>query len=183
LDFKECGWFGKGRWEFAAIVYDNQGNVRIRMQGKRNEYVRATAVAGPELPNGELLWTNDLLAYDMTNPWKLNKFSQSFNYITPEMNKVIPVSDSRLRPDRIALERQDLKTVCHLLNSRTYYVQAASAKRILEERQRERTRIRKAQGAGWHPVYFDRVEEKGSVGWKYKGGYWEERAARIAEQS
>jgi len=82
---------------------------------------------------------------------------------------VLPPTDSRLRPDRMALYVGDVK-------------KAATEKHILEERQREDRRKREAQNKTWVPKYFKLSKDSdGDDYWEYTGGYWEEKDKRIAE--
>jgi hypothetical protein len=54
----------------------------------------------------------------------------------------LPSSDSRLRTDRIALQKEDGKT-------------AGTEKHKIEEKQREERRQREKEGKTWSPVWFD----------------------------
>ena len=55
--------------------------------------------------------------------------------------KTVPPTDGRLRPDRLSLEKGDVK-------------KAGQEKHILEERQREERRKREKNNEEWVPKYF-----------------------------
>jgi len=87
------------------------------------------------------------------------------------MKAVLPATDSRLRPDRIALEKADVKT-------------AKAEKYALEERQREDKRKRERLGTEWSPRWFKLAkDEDDQEYWQYVDGYWEERAKRVENAS
>lgn len=79
-------------------------------------------------------------------------------------------SDSRLRPDRFALEKGDL-------------AKAGSEKSSLEERQRAEKRSREAKGHQFTPRWFDFTSEITPTPWgdlevyQYNGKYTEHRAS------
>lgn len=91
--------------------------------------------------------------------------------MSENLEKILPPTDSRLRPDRYALEKGDVK-------------KAAQEKHVLEEKQRDERRKREASGKAWTPRYFKIVkDEDGDDFWEYQGGYWEEREKRIQAKS
>ncbi|GJP37668.1 hypothetical protein CLOM_g22104 [Closterium sp. NIES-68] len=82
----------------------------------------------------------------------------TLNEITPDLEGVLPPTDSRLRPDQRALEQG--------------YFERANAEKIrLETRQRQ---ARESKEEGWHPRWFKQMGPHNT--WTYVGGYWEHRA-------
>jgi len=80
---------------------------------------------------------------------------------------ILPPTDSRIRPDRYALERNDSKT-------------AAQEKHRLEEKQRADKRQREKLNQQWTPRYFKiSYDEDNQEFWEYIGGYWEGRDERV----
>jgi len=71
--------------------------------------------------------------------------------IDPNVN-ILP-TDSRLRPDRLALELGDDRKAC-------------TEKRSLEEKQREAKASRAKNQQEWKPKYFERDI---ALGWRLKG--------------
>jgi len=87
------------------------------------------------------------------------------------MRPILPPTDSRLRADRLALEKGDAKT-------------AATEKFALEEKQREDRKKREKAGTEWSPKWFKISKDvDGQEYYEYLGGYWEERAKRIEKAS
>ncbi|KAL8228628.1 hypothetical protein R6Q59_000568 [Mikania micrantha] len=87
-------------------------------------------------------------------------FAHKVNSFSTEPKKLLP-SDSRLRPDRYALEMGDL----------------------LEEKQRAEKRIRESKGQDFVPKWFDQTDQTASTPWRdleiyeYNDKYIEHRAA------
>jgi len=87
------------------------------------------------------------------------------------MRPILPPTDSRLRADRLALEKGDAKT-------------AATEKFALEDKQREDRKKREKAGTEWSPKWFKISKDvDGQEYYEYLGGYWEERAKRIEKAS
>eukprot|EP00879_Flechtneria_rotunda_P011364 GHRR01011869.1.p1 GENE.GHRR01011869.1~~GHRR01011869.1.p1 ORF type:complete len:445 (+),score=178.41 GHRR01011869.1:119-1453(+) len=173
LDFKACGWFGSGQYEFDGFVLDAEGNAKGIMSGKWNSYVElapchpdGTPVADTEKRR---LWTckdkpeDDAygcthFAWDLTNCRYLTK---------PPM-----ASDSRRRADRHALQERQMAA-------------AAVEKGMLDEQQRQEAKVREEQGEQWQPRWFDPApdmqvlpgEEPADMVplWRYNGKYSTEK--------
>jgi len=73
-------------------------------------------------------------------------------------NELLPKTDSRRRPDRIALEVQDNNL-------------AASEKHRLEEAQRHKKKVRDEKNLLWIPKYFVEDEKNLNHRWTYKYNY------------
>lgn len=84
----------------------------------------------------------------------------TLNEVTPIESNHLPSSDSRLRPDQIALELGQIDL-------------AEQEKKRVEEKQREKRK----ETVGTHqPQYFEMIgqgEQAGSKEWKYRGDYCE----------
>ncbi|PNY00438.1 oxysterol-binding protein 3a-like [Trifolium pratense] len=96
-------------------------------------------------------------------------FAHKLNSFDTAPKKLLP-SDSRLRPDRAALEKGDLSL-------------SGNEKSSLEERQRAEKRNREAKNHKFTPRWFDLTEEVTPTPWgelevyQYNGKYSEHRAA------
>jgi len=82
------------------------------------------------------------------------------------LEKVLPETDSRIRPDRRSLETGDMDL-------------AGREKNRLEEKQRDDRRALESRKEKWVPKFFKRVPN-GVYDhvWEYTGNYWEERDTR-----
>jgi hypothetical protein len=74
----------------------------------------------------------------------------------------LPKTDSRRRPDRIALENLD-------------YSKAASEKHRLEEAQRHQKKVRDEKQLPWLPKFFEEDVNNVEHRWKYKNNYWSKK--------
>ena len=78
----------------------------------------------------------------------------------------LPPTDSRLRGDRLALEKGDLET-------------AGKEKHRIEEEQRKIRKERESRKEEYLPTYFRKSGSSEEGGWKYVGDYWGDRQKRI----
>lgn len=114
-----------------------------------------------DLPS-TLLWEVDPRPENSSDYYYFTFFAMSLNEMNPELKKVLPLTDSRLRPDIRKLEEGDVDG-------------AAFEKNRLEEKQRDARKLRKKDKITWNPVWFERgmhpfAKEEA---WSYKGGYWD----------
>ena len=127
----------KGNWKNTIDLYDNQGR-------KIKTIFEAAKTRGEE-------------------EYYFSDFDIQLNYITEEMKKKLPCTDSRLRPDLRALENQD-------------YELAKSEKLRLEIEQRKRKKEMDENGTQYTPYYFDEVYDDitGELVYTYKRDYWKD---------
>ncbi|CAI4226773.1 unnamed protein product [Auanema sp. JU1783] len=106
----------------------------------------------PLLSDSKVLWTANQLVSNYEKNFFFTPFVLSLNELTDELRKKLPPTDSRFRPDIVALENG----LCD---------RAESAKHALEESQRSRRK----QGVGNEPLWFKFDGKK----WKYSGKYFD----------
>lgn len=175
LYFQPCGWFGAGRYEVDGYVYSTDEEPKMLMTGKWNESMsyQPCDKEGEPLPGTEL-----------KEAWRLNETPENdkyqYTYFAHEINsfdtapKKLLASDSRLRPDRYALEKGDLS-------------KSGAEKSRLEEMQREEKRTREVKGAQFVPRWFDKTGEIVPTPWdelelyEFNGKYNEHRV--VADSS
>jgi len=185
LTFTKCGWFSKGWHEIAGTIYDAKGNATITIHGKWNEAIFGKLVSNingkdspykkeilQKLSNGGALWNHTnkpLPASELPCTYMTDWTAHSLliSNLTEEMRNILPPTDSRIRADRYALEKEDVKT-------------AASEKHRLEEKQRAEARARVAKGNSWVPRYFT-VSKNSDHDWDFNGSYFKEREQRVAK--
>eukprot|EP00027_Filamoeba_sp_ATCC50430_P018898 CAMPEP_0168578322 /NCGR_PEP_ID=MMETSP0413-20121227/21267_1 /TAXON_ID=136452 /ORGANISM="Filamoeba nolandi, Strain NC-AS-23-1" /LENGTH=456 /DNA_ID=CAMNT_0008612153 /DNA_START=31 /DNA_END=1401 /DNA_ORIENTATION=- len=194
---KQCGWFSKGWHEVEGEVLDAQGNPCIQIFGKWNEAIHAKVLADykqqPEkkdkkkekkgkkndnleekLSKEEALWVHTNLPLPVNElpcKYMIDWSSHSLQVVqcSELQRKTVPPTDGRLRPDRISLEKGDVK-------------KAGQEKHMLEERQRDERRKREKNNEEWVPKYFKLVmDEDDQEYWQYVGGYFEAREERVRE--
>ncbi|XP_057436942.1 oxysterol-binding protein-related protein 3A-like [Lotus japonicus] len=171
LYFQPCGWFGAGRYEVDGYVYNAAEEPKILMTGKWNEAI-SYQVCDPEgepLPGTELKEAWRVAETPKNDKFQYTYFAHKINSFDTAPKKLL-ASDSRLRPDRMALEKGDLST-------------SGYEKSSLEERQRAEKKNREAKGHKFTPRWFDLTDEVATTPWgelevyQYNGKYTAHRAA------
>lgn len=161
LKFQKAGYFGAGRYVVAGEVFDKEGNLKITLNGKWNDSLRARKVGGEEY----LVWDSENKVITNKNGFSNYIIEEVIN-LPPEYEAILPQTDSRLRADRRALESGDID-------------KAAKMKHELEEAQRAAKRAREAKGEQWANRYFEKEEDpEFGYQWKFNGKYWDERKER-----
>ncbi|XP_073525364.1 uncharacterized protein [Phyllobates terribilis] len=171
LYFQPCGWFGAGRYEVDGYVYNADEEPKILMTGKWNEYMnyQPCDLEGEPLPGTEMKEVWRVADIPENDKFQYTHFAHKVNSFGTAPKKLL-ASDSRLRPDRYALEKGDLS-------------KAGSEKSRLEERQRAEKREREGKGEEFTPKWFDFTGEVTTTPWgdlevyAYNGKYTEHRAA------
>lgn len=171
LYFQPCGWFGSGRYEVDGYVYNASEEPKILMTGKWNEAMSYQPCdnEGEPLPGTELNEVWRVAETPKDDKFQYTYFAHKINSFETAPKKLL-ASDSRLRPDRFALEKGDL-------------AKAGSEKSSLEERQRAEKRSREAKGHQFTPRWFDFTSEITPTPWgdlevyQYNGKYTEHRAS------
>ncbi|KAL2596847.1 hypothetical protein AAZV13_11G126300 [Glycine max] len=171
LYFQPCGWFGAGRYEVDGYIYNSSEEPKILMTGKWNESMsyQPCDSEGEPLPNTELKEVWHVADVPQNDKFQYTHFAHKINSFDTAPKKLL-ASDSRLRPDRYALEMGDLS-------------KSGAEKSSLEERQRAEKRSREEKGHSFTPRWFDLTEEVTPTPWgdleiyQYNGKYTEHRAA------
>ncbi|XP_021888365.1 oxysterol-binding protein-related protein 3A-like [Carica papaya] len=171
LCFQPCGWFGAGRYEVDGYVYNAAEEPKILMTGKWNESMsyQPCDMEGEPLPGTELKEVWRVADAPKEDKFQYTYFAHKLNSFDTAPKKLL-ASDSRLRPDRYALEIGDMS-------------KAGFEKSSLEERQRAEKRNREAEGHPFAPKWFDLTSEITPTPWgdlevyQYNGKYTEHRAA------
>ncbi|XP_074592808.1 oxysterol-binding protein-related protein 3C-like [Curcuma longa] len=170
LYFQPCGWFGAGRYEVDGYVYSAAEEPKILMTGKWNESLSCQPCdqEGEPLPGTELKEIWRVAAVPEKDKFQYTYFAHKINSFETAPKNLL-ASDSRLRPDRYALEKGDLS-------------KSGAEKTSLEERQRAEKRIREARGDQFSPRWFNMTSEVTATPWgdlevyEYNGKYTEHRA-------
>lgn len=171
LYFQPCGWFGAGRYEVDGYVYNASEEPKILMTGKWNETMsyQPCDAEGEPLPGTDLKEAWRVAEAPKNDRFQYTHFAHKLNSFETAPKKLL-ASDSRLRPDRYALEKGDLS-------------KAGAEKSNLEEKQRAEKRTREAKGEQFTPRWFELSNEVSPTPWgelevyRYNGKYDEYRAA------
>ncbi|MBA0881588.1 hypothetical protein Goshw_019077 [Gossypium schwendimanii] len=194
LYFQPCGWFGAGRYEVDGYVYNAAEEPKILMTGKWNESMsyQPCDMEGEPRQGTELKEVWHVADTPKNDKFQFTYFAHKINSFDTAPKKLL-ASDSRLRPDRFALEKGDLSkagseksrslfslslslthTHTHtkkkkMLNSFLHTSKMSTSemelKGLLEERQRAEKRTREAKGHQFTPRWFDLTDEISATPW------------------
>eukprot|EP00250_Pteridium_aquilinum_P001314 c11524_g1_i1 orf=368-1708(+) len=170
LYFQPCGWFGAGRYELDGYVYNKDEEPKILMTGKWNSSMsyQPCDMEGEPLAGTELKEVWKVADTPANDKFQYTYFAHKLNSFDTAPKKLL-ASDSRLRPDRYALEMGDLS-------------KAGVEKTRMEERQRAEKRQREASKEEFTPKWFRLTGDITSTPWgdmeiyEYNGKYTEHRS-------
>ncbi|MCO5581874.1 hypothetical protein L7F22_035763 [Adiantum nelumboides] len=169
LYFQPCGWFGAGRYEVDGYVYNKDEEPKILMTGKLNSSMsyQPCDMEGEPLSGTELKEVWKVAETPANDKFQYTYFAHKLNSFETAPKKLL-ASDSRLRPDRYALEVGDLS-------------KAGIEKTRMEERQRAEKRLRESSDQEFTPKWFRLTGDITSTPWgdmeiyEYNGKYTEHR--------
>uniref|UniRef100_A0A6G1SNA5 Oxysterol-binding protein-related protein 2 n=1 Tax=Aceria tosichella TaxID=561515 RepID=A0A6G1SNA5_9ACAR len=130
---------------------------------KKSGVTKSESTLSLDIPNSKTLWR--LESQYFSEYYNFTLFTMKLNELTSELEKTLPRTDSRFRPDVRKLEEGDLDG-------------AASEKQRLEDKQREaRARDKRFREPSADFLFFEQSNVPNSKEklWLYKGGYWENR--------
>ncbi|MCL7038204.1 hypothetical protein MKW94_006798 [Papaver nudicaule] len=169
--FQPSGWFGGSRYQVDGYVYNAAKEPKMLMTGNWNKSLSYQPCdrEGKPLPETELKEVWRVADLPEKDKYKFTYFTHKLNSFDTAPRKLL-ASDSRLRPDRYALEKGDLSKV-------------SREKSSIEARQRNEQKRREATGDKFTPKWFELADEVKATPWgdvrayKYNGKYDEHRAA------
>ncbi|WFC94118.1 Oxysterol-binding protein 3 [Malassezia brasiliensis] len=146
IQFKESSMFGgaSSRNHVVGTMYDANGSEIASFKGKWDEQF-ARQVDKDHL---QVLWEAAPMPPNSARYYGFTNFAMSLNEITPDLQNILPPTDSRLRPDQRALEDGDVDS-------------AENLKAQLEGRQRERRKELEEAGRTYTPQWFHLNPKKG----------------------
>jgi len=196
LTFTQCGWFSKGWHEVNGKILNSKGKECISVTGLWNEFlcVRRTSNYTPppdstltyaanskphqhgdanNTPQGQPAWTQTHrpLPADKLGKYCVNWTAQTLELaaLDDSLSATLPPTDSRLRKDRLALEKGDTKA-------------ASAAKQKIEGKQREEKAAREHSKSSWTQHYFKlSKDDEHQDYWEFLG--WQKIEQRIKDAS
>eukprot|EP01132_Coremiostelium_polycephalum_P000805 gene805-1001_t len=168
INFHKSGWFEGSSKKISGEILDSNGKVRYLVTGKWNEAIILTKLDSNGVKMSDFtIWKKEIDPAEKENKWKHGTFIQSLNDLPADYEKILPITDSRLRSDRRYLQAQDNKL-------------ANREKNRIEEMERAKRKERDSSGKTWNPVYFKKVLDKQfGYRWLFNGQYWRERETRV----
>lgn len=163
LSFKQRGWRASSAYEVKGSVFNPKGVKKYVVGGHWNSKLFAKK-ADLDGSSGEsfLIWQvneRPQMAFNLTS------FAASLNNLTPNLQKYLARTDTRLRPDQRAME-----------DGR--YDDASKEKDRVEQKQRKARSERQNKNVQYKPVWFVKKKHPvtGDGYWEFNGKYWSERA-------
>jgi len=164
INFAKCGWLGSGRYDLNGDILNPNGNKKLKLTGKWNDFINVSVVTESGDGPSSLLWKK-FPATD--HKWLWSKFTQSLNDFDSNYEGILPREDSRLRLDRKYLQLDNLEI-------------GGKEKHKLEEVQRAKRKERETKNEEWVTKYYEKVEDAvWGHRYRYFGKYWEEREERV----
>jgi len=121
ITFKECGWFSSKNFRVVeAVVYNSEGNAVFELSGKWNDCINAKRLIDSKvdleeefnfrIDEDQVIWENTIKPVsNRYKKWKFSRATCKTIKMNDELSCTLPKSDSRFRPDRIALEEGNVK--------------------------------------------------------------------------
>lgn len=173
LKFSKTGWLASGpNYEVTGYIKNKDGKKLIKMKGNWDTHLGMAPLEDNEdKKKGEAIyvWKRDKL--DFTGKqFNLTPFAWSLNSFPADLQQFVLPSDSRRRPDRMALALGDVDT-------------ATAWKRVAEQQQRteQKTRRGDKKEDPWQPQWFKLDKDHENLPfYTFNNKYWALREAQEA---
>ncbi|OWB63544.1 hypothetical protein B5S29_g4531 [[Candida] boidinii] len=158
FNFKPRGWRASSAYEVKGDVMNKKGEVLYTVGGRWDSKIFAKKVGSADKV---LIWEANKrteMIFHLTN------FAASLNAPQKSLLPVLPVTDTRFRPDQRAMEDGE-------------YDFAAEEKNRVEEKQRAARRAREESGESYVPEFFTKKIHPvtGDEYWEFDHSYWKRR--------
>ncbi|XP_065555266.1 oxysterol-binding protein-related protein 7 [Lathamus discolor] len=157
ITFGKARYWGAGANEVQGLVLSRSGAVVERLAGKWHEGLHR----GPA--PGHCVWRANPMPRDHEKNYGFTQFALELNELTPELRRVLPSTDTRLRPDQRYLEEGNIPA-------------AETQKRQIEQLQRDRRRVMEENNITHQARFFRRLmDANGKESWVTNNTYWKLR--------
>lgn len=171
LNLSQCGWFSTGRYDVSGELLDANAARVVTFKGAWNKFLDCERVSKAKGEGSNRLWMTGSHLLSEEEGGGVNgafssctKFTKKGLALNSDYALELPPTDSRFRPDRIALEKGESTL-------------AAEEKIRVEQMQRDRRTAAKAAAKEGCDVpqarYFKKVSEDAQI-WEPIGNYWTE---------
>ncbi|XP_053118644.1 oxysterol-binding protein-related protein 7 isoform X3 [Hemicordylus capensis] len=159
LTFCKARYWGSGVNEVQGAILSYSGKVIHRLFGKWHDGLyRGVA------PVGKCIWRPNPMPRDFEKNYGFTQFALELNELTLELKRLLPSTDTRMRPDQRYLEEGNVQA-------------AESQKRRIEQLQRDRRRVMEDNNILHQARFFRRqVDANGKESWISNSTYWKLRA-------
>ncbi|TNV78467.1 hypothetical protein FGO68_gene12858 [Halteria grandinella] len=170
VKFHKRGWTSGQDQQVEIDVYQSKNKQpAFRLEGKWSDEIlmKDLRTRGSLI---EVIWKKRPYPENWQHQYGMTHHNIQLNYLPKDMLTVIPPTDSRLRPDQMAIESGDFEL-------------ASKEKHRLEEKQRAVRKYMEANGLKHEPKYFERWIPRGTVPdklgniqyqYRYNGKYFEQ---------
>ncbi|XP_074893023.1 oxysterol-binding protein-related protein 7 isoform X5 [Buteo buteo] len=157
ITFCKARYWGAGANEVQGVVLSRSGTVVERLAGKWHEGLHR----GPA--PGQCVWRANPMPRNHERNYGFTQFALELNELTPELRRVLPSTDTRLRPDQRYLEEGNVPA-------------AETQKRQIEQLQRDRRRVMEENNITHQARFFRRLTDaNGKESWVTNNTYWKLR--------
>ncbi|XP_040046531.2 oxysterol-binding protein-related protein 7 isoform X1 [Gasterosteus aculeatus] len=144
--------------EVQGVVLDRAGEVVHRFGGLWHEGIFCDTLSTPKC-----IWKPNVQPDDYHQFYGFSQYARELNELTPELEAVLPTTDTRFRPDQRLLELGKV-------------AEADKKKDEVEEKQRERRKEMTKRGEEHKPRFFRKSEDQaGREVWVTNGTYYKLR--------
>ncbi|KAM9345564.1 oxysterol-binding protein-related protein 7-like isoform 2-T2 [Symphorus nematophorus] len=144
--------------EVQGVVLDRAGEVVHRFGGLWHEGIFCDTLSTPKC-----IWKPNVQPDDHFDFYGFSRYARELNELTPELEAVLPPTDTRFRPDQRLLEEGKV-------------TEADKKKDEVEEKQRERRKEMAKRGEEHVPRFFRKaLDEAGREVWLSNNTYWKLR--------
>ncbi|KAJ3163796.1 Oxysterol-binding protein- protein 3 [Geranomyces variabilis] len=159
LSFKESGYFSSTKNEISGIITGPNGQKLMSLSGNWDKSLQRFQDSAPNAL--EVIWRARPNPAHHAEIYGFTAFAVELNELTPDLEGLLPDTDTRYRPDQRMYEegRAD---------------EAEAEKQRLEQKQRDYRKQLETAGKSWTPQWFTPAAGAADQ-WKYNGGYWEQR--------
>ncbi len=164
LELTKCGWFSAGRYEVNGTLMDKDKKEIGTYKGAWNKILECEMHGKGRGKNrlwmaGQHMLSKEEGGGDLGTFANCTQFTRLLLHQHDDFTEDIPITDSRLRPDRLALAAGQKS-------------KAAELKLEVEQKQRLRKQARIENGETYKPRWF--VRDSGAeMKWRPVGDYWE----------
>ncbi|XP_072927510.1 oxysterol-binding protein-related protein 7-like [Hemitrygon akajei] len=158
LTFLKTKYWSSNVNEVQGSVLDQNGRIVHQLFGKWHEGVYC---GGPQ--TAKCIWKPKPVPNDHESYYGFTTFARELNELTLDLKRVLPLTDTRLRPDQRYLEEGNVDG-------------AEVHKQRIEQLQRERRRIMEENNMVYQSRFFTKtIDASGKESWISNGTYWELR--------
>ncbi|XP_030258668.1 oxysterol-binding protein-related protein 1-like isoform X2 [Sparus aurata] len=149
---------------------DKKGNKQSSVDEEPEEMPPPDAETVQVIPGSELVWKITPRPDNSAKFYAFSTFAMHLNELEKSMEGVIPLTDSRLRPDIRAMENGDIDL-------------ASAEKKRLEEKQRMARKNRTKSSEDWKTRWFQQGPNPHNKAqdWLYLKGYWERNYTHLPD--